>query len=36
MRSSPSPPYSSGIVVPNSPSSFIVSTSGVGNSSAWS
>jgi hypothetical protein len=36
MRSSPRPPYSSGIVVPNSPSSFIVSTSGVGNSSLWS
>src|ERR671924_541783 len=31
VRSSPIPPYSSGIVTPNSPSSFICSTIGVGN-----
>ena len=36
VRSSPRPPYSSGIVTPKSPSSFICSTSAVGNSSACS
>ncbi len=30
------PPYSSGIVTPKSPSSFICSTMGSGNSSSWS
>ena len=30
------PPYSSGMVTPNSPSSFICSTIGSGNSSAAS
>src|SRR6478736_2031771 len=30
------PPYSSGIVVPNRPSSFICSTIGSGNESSWS
>ena len=30
------PPYSSGIVTPNSPSSFICSTIGSGNASSWS
>jgi hypothetical protein len=36
VRSKPIPPYSSGMVVPNSPSSFICSTIGSGNSSSWS
>jgi hypothetical protein len=36
VRSSPRPPYSSGIVTPKRPSSFICSTSGSGNSSACS
>jgi hypothetical protein len=36
VRSSPIPPYSSGIVTPNSPSSFICSTIGSGNSSVAS
>src|SRR4051794_29728203 len=35
-RSRPSPPYSSGIVMPNSPSVFICPTMAVGNSSACS
>ena len=30
------PPYSSGIVTPNRPSSFICSTIGSGNLSSWS
>ena len=30
------PPYSSGIVTPKSPSSFICSTIGPGNESSWS
>ena len=30
------PPYSSGIVTPNRPSSFICSTIASGNSSSWS
>ena len=30
------PPYSSGIVTPNSPSSFICSTTASGNESSWS
>ena len=30
------PPYSSGIVTPKRPSSFICSTIGSGNSSSWS
>jgi hypothetical protein len=30
------PPYSSGIVTPNSPSSFICSTMSSGNLSSWS
>ena len=30
------PPYSSGIVTPKSPSSFIWSTMSCGNSSSWS
>ena len=34
VRSSPIPPYSSGIVTPKSPSSFICSTIGSGYSSA--
>ncbi len=36
VRSSPSPPYSSGIVIPKRPSSFICSTIGSGNESSWS
>ena len=36
VRSSPIPPYSSGIVTPNSPSSFICSTIGSGKVSSWS
>ena len=36
VRSSPMPPCSSGIVTPNSPSSFICSTIASGNLSSWS
>src|SRR5919202_2719258 len=36
VRSSPMPPYSSGMVTPKSPSSFICSTTASGNLSSWS
>src|SRR5919199_5052452 len=36
VRSRPIPPYSSGMVTPNRPSSFICSTTGSGNLSSWS
>ena len=36
VRSRPMPPYSSGIVTPKRPSSFICSTIGSGNLSSWS
>src|SRR5918992_907497 len=36
VRSRPIPPYSSGIVTPNRPSSFICSTTSSGNLSSWS
>src|SRR4051795_8711823 len=36
VRSRPIPPYSSGIVTPNRPSSFICSTTSSGNESSWS
>src|SRR4029453_72847 len=36
VRSRPIPPYPSGIVTPNRPSSFICSTTASGNLSSWS
>src|SRR5829696_5032937 len=36
VRSRPIPPYSSGMVTPNRPSSFICSTTASGNLSSWS